>query len=757
MTATRQEGQNFDRFTLLEQIGDNEIAETWVALNSELSERVCLRIYKQALPEELIARTASQIDRHRGLIHQHIARVYEIGTVEGTQYLCSQYIQHAVPFDPGDRSFSHNWTVLKPLFEAIEFAHGLGFAHGQLHPGNLLVDGSGELSICGFGLPRETAASHRYDHFMCATDGAAFDTSDDVYGLGCIVYRSLTGHDWQPGEGFKTDRPVPADIQALVENMLSPSEYERSRELGHIREVLTRFVDENDDDNLLAANPFEKSQPSPITEAQVSSHTLPRERRQIPLSTVVVALIIIVAMAGIVFVYLPGTQSPISVDSQPIPTQSAPAIPSGTDEAQPPSEVELAPMEIAQIELAKQQGKDTAARIIRLQVELEDIGVVLWARDTYDSLVSSAESADDLYREESYREALAVYENALTELEALQATAPLVLSDSTADGDAALAGGEAMAALQAFTIATAIDSDDPDLQEKLVRAENLSQVQSHIRAAKQAELDGDLDNALALFGEALSLDGLWQPAIDGVDRMTRAVTKRQFDDAMSSAFSALARRDYGVASEFFALAAQIIPDSTEPEDGMLQIELAERVDAIEKLKASAEAHSAAEQWQKAMDDFNAALELDASLVFAIDGLAVVEKRMTIDSDLAKYLNQPTLMQEDSELALARQAIVAASRVAEASPLLTERMNRLSRLISVARIPIPVTIQSDRRTDVTVYRIGHLGKIDSTGLQLNPGAYTIVGKRAGYRDVQYKLELLAGVPVSPIYISCNEKI
>ena len=69
----------------------------------------------------------------------------------------------------------------------------------------------------------------------------------------------------------------------------------------------------------------------------------------------------------------------------------------------------------------------------------------------------------------------------------------------------------------------------------------------------------------------------------------------------------------------------------------------------------------------------------------------------------------------------------------------------------------MVITSDGRTDVTVYQVKHLGKINSTDMQLYPGTYTIVGKRTGYRDVQHTLRLMARTALAPVNIKCIEKI
>jgi hypothetical protein len=89
--------------------------------------------------------------------------------------------------------------------------------------------------------------------------------------------------------------------------------------------------------------------------------------------------------------------------------------------------------------------------------------------------------------------------------------------------------------------------------------------------------------------------------------------------------------------------------------------------------------------------------------------------------------------------------------------LKQQLSTLSRLVSVARIPITIELNSDNKTDIEIYRVGKYGQLGSTQVELYPGDYTIVGRRRGYRDIRRELTLLAGEATDPIYISCIEKI
>lgn len=751
MTVHLEEGLDYSRFTLLNRIGEKDQTVTWTALDRELSERVCLRIFKTPLSDHDITNTAAQIEKARGLVHPNIVRTFDIGKVDDTVYICQQYVNKVSPLNLDDTTFSQCWPILDSLINTVIFAHGLGFSHGDLHPGNLLIDDSGQLFVNGFGLT-PAVSTHMHGNYLSpdVSRGQTADTVDDIYSIGCLIYHALTGQDWQPTSQFDPGATIPLEAGAILKNMLEPSAYDRTRDLGHVLEVFARYTADAVDDDI-EASVFTKfrTTPEPVTIPPPPNPAL-RNKLQVRTSTTAVVFILLIAMAGIVFLYLPEYRTTVQIN----PTEATNPKRTTTPQV---AQTGPAPLETARVELARTQGRDAANQMIRLQVELEDIGVTLWARETYESLVEDAESGDDFYRESLYLEALTSYQKTIEALEQLKASADEISDQNIKRGDAALESGDAMTALEAFTITIAISGGNPTLQGKLQRAENLEQVQSHVEAALQSESSGDLREALIQFNEAQKLDPLWNPAAQGVSRVRQKINQRQFEDAMSVAFSALNRKDYSSARASFEEAGKLMPGSPEPEDGILQIELAERMAQINTLKASAETNVAAERWQESIDDFQSVLDLDESLVFASQGLAQSKQRLSIHTQLQKYLDDPLLMQDDEELSMARQAIVDASRINSDSKHLQAQMDDLSKLISVARTPINVEITSDNRTNVTVYRVRQFGKLSSTVLALHPGAYTIVGTRPGYRDVQYNLRLMAGMTPEPIYISCIEEI
>ena len=69
----------------------------------------------------------------------------------------------------------------------------------------------------------------------------------------------------------------------------------------------------------------------------------------------------------------------------------------------------------------------------------------------------------------------------------------------------------------------------------------------------------------------------------------------------------------------------------------------------------------------------------------------------------------------------------------------------------------VVLESDEKTEVTVFQVAVLGKFERVELALRPGTYTVVGTRRGYRDVRRTLVVRPGQEPAPLLVLCEEKV
>ena len=106
---------------------------------------------------------------------------------------------------------------------------------------------------------------------------------------------------------------------------------------------------------------------------------------------------------------------------------------------------------------------------------------------------------------------------------------------------------------------------------------------------------------------------------------------------------------------------------------------------------------------------------------------------------------------------AESLLEEASQIQPAGPRLNRQVGELRRIVGIASTPIRVSLVSDNLTEVTVHKVGRLGAFERRVLELRPGTYTVVGRRAGFRDVRRELRVVPGQEIEPLTVRCEEKI
>ena len=198
--------------------------------------------------------------------------------------------------------------------------------------------------------------------------------------------------------------------------------------------------------------------------------------------------------------------------------------------------------------------------------------------------------------------------------------------------------------------------------------------------------------------------------------------KIQFDSRMSEGFEFLASGDYLAARAAFRMAKQLMPNSPEPADGLMQVDQGLRLDNINTLEKEAEALEHSEHWDAAATTYEEILKIDANLSFAMEGLARSQRMAALHRQLDEYIKDPDTLSIGSVMQRATTLVVDITRMPDIGPRLAGQRDELSRLLKRAATPVPVELVSDNMTSVSIYRVGTLGTFTNTRLELRPGPY-----------------------------------
>ncbi|GAA5524183.1 hypothetical protein Maes01_00737 [Microbulbifer aestuariivivens] len=443
----------------------------------------------------------------------------------------------------------------------------------------------------------------------------------------------------------------------------------------------------------------------------------------------------------------PATQPPIA--SPGGAQDSAAGAPAATIKASPFSDAEIAQQ--------RREVQKILQEILVLQEELRERQVDVWAAEEFGSARGLAEEADTTYRQRKFMQALELYRSSKQALQKIRDSIPERIEQHLAEGNDALDSGDAEGAQRAFDLVLTISEDHPRGVKGKARAELLPQAWQHFSRGKQAFAEQDLDTARDALQQSLAVDAQTRPAQSLLPQVLAAINDRDYSAAMSAGYAAIGEGDFAAALEAFRNAEKLKPHEEDPAIGLQQAKSGLTQTRIDRLFSRARQQESSEDWHSAAKSYEQLLEIDRSLVAAITGKARADARAELDDRLSELLDDPLSLGGRQQNQYARTVLKDARAIRADSPKLQQQIESLETALTQAVIPVPVKLQSDATTLVTIYHVGRLGNFSEREIPLKPGRYTAVGTRAGYRDVRREFTVVPGEEPPVVVIRCAEKI
>ncbi len=632
------------------------------------------------------------------------------------------------------------WLGIVPALQALEYAHRLGYSHGYLSPDTICLDSNGHIRLFNFGLPVSENRWSNEDVSLKQPDPVVVQIRRDRFAMACAIHEAMTGQVWNGriAEGI-VETPLGQAVATLIDAD------GRGIDLSQLRQLVVGHLENT---THLVPDTRENTLPSPRS---TTTNSVPASgSRSIPLSWAIGGLAAMAVLAVLFAAIAPGTDDTLALpEVRPALAQQA--------VSSEPSEPSLTPLEQARQEHYQSEGRELADEILRLQVQLEDVGVSLWATEAWDRSRDMSDEADTAFRDTRFEDAMTGYRATRDLLQETFEQRTVARDRFLQTGREALLAGDHQRAIIDLSIVNSLDPELPEIDALLTRAENLAETIDLTRRGIALMSARDYEAAEQSLSAAFNLDPDWAPANNARKELQALLQVIAFNDVMSAGFAALADDNFQEATKRFEEAALVQPDSEAPKEALAQVSTQNQSSKVQQLLADGAANNQAERWQASLDAYSAAIELDPTVVTAVSGATLAEVRIKLDDDMEGFIAHPIRLTTDDGLSQARQLLQSAARARPAGPRLRRQTDQLAAFISVARIPVDLVIESDRETDVTIYKVSNLGRIASESMTLAPGAYTVVGKRRGYRDVRHELTLLGGQPPATLYVACNEKV
>jgi len=211
----RYKGFFLGKYKLLDHLGTGGMSSVYLAEHTLLAKQRAIKV----LPRHRVGDTSylARFEREArataALDHPNIVRAYDLDNEQDTHYLVMEYVQGRdlswIVNAHGPLEFAMSANIAAQAAEGLDYAHRQGLVHRDVKPGNLLLNEQGIVKILDLGLALvaqddDASLTLLYKENVIGTadylapeqalDSHTVDPRADVYGLGCTLYFSLTGH-----------------------------------------------------------------------------------------------------------------------------------------------------------------------------------------------------------------------------------------------------------------------------------------------------------------------------------------------------------------------------------------------------------------------------------------------------------------------------------------------------------------------------------------------------------------------------------
>jgi len=210
-----------DRFLLQEKISGGSMGVVYKALDRRLAEAgsdqhcVAIKILSPQLAEDGHALRALQQEaaKTRCLVHPNIVRFIDLDRDDDLYFLILEWLEGRTLADILDSSDARvidkdaAFRIVYQIGDALDYAHRCGIVHADVKPGNIMVMPNGDAKLFDFGVARvrQKHADSDFDPGVLGALTPAYSSmqvlggedpvaSDDVFSLGCLLYRLIAGY-----------------------------------------------------------------------------------------------------------------------------------------------------------------------------------------------------------------------------------------------------------------------------------------------------------------------------------------------------------------------------------------------------------------------------------------------------------------------------------------------------------------------------------------------------------------------------------
>ncbi|MFI5006227.1 MAG: protein kinase [Solirubrobacterales bacterium] len=262
------------RFELRAILGRGSMGTVFKAWDTTLERWVAVKTVRAGVgmagfwDDDLVRRLVSEAAIVARFNHPHVVAVHDVRDAADAAYIVMELVDglslEALLRSSGRLGTDRTAPLVAALASALSAAHALNLMHRDVKPGNVLLGRDGTIKLTDFGIASFVSSHTRGRGFGTpgyvppeAVRGDGIDASGDLFALGALAYRCLTGRPAVAG-GTPSEiltntmhgrvqslrdagTAAPMELVALVDGLLEPDREKRIGDAALLSSELARL------------------------------------------------------------------------------------------------------------------------------------------------------------------------------------------------------------------------------------------------------------------------------------------------------------------------------------------------------------------------------------------------------------------------------------------------------------------------------------------------------------------------------------